>query len=210
MKKVMFLVIVVLLLVAFGVSAFMVGSYLLNGKEQADRNEELAQMVEDARNNTTVPVETTVGETQPGEIVQETVTREWYHSDWIEEKIHQEFPEAEVAHLPEFPSAKQNEMALLAASRHKEVVFVTYCNARPYQGTDCLTRRVENLIDCVNMSNKLGGVVHFGNPYALQPLQHVKRKIFGYTMPATQPYCIDVLKGTIPAKGTLPFNIEFQ
>ena len=67
MKKVMFLVIVVLLLVAFGVSAFMVGSYLLNGKANADRNEELAQMVEDARNNVTVPVETTAGETQSGE-----------------------------------------------------------------------------------------------------------------------------------------------
>ena len=43
MKKVLFIVIVVALLIAFGVSAFMVGSYLINGKEQADRNEELAQ-----------------------------------------------------------------------------------------------------------------------------------------------------------------------
>jgi len=67
MKKVMFIVIVVLLLVAFGVSAFMVGNYLLEGKEQADRNEELAQMVESAKptaptaNEETVPGET--GET---------------------------------------------------------------------------------------------------------------------------------------------------
>lgn len=51
MKKVIFLVTIVLLLAAFGVSAFMVGSYLLDGKEQEARNEELAQMVEDARNN---------------------------------------------------------------------------------------------------------------------------------------------------------------
>ena len=48
-KKVIFLVTIVLLLVAFGVSAFMVGNYLLDGKKQAERNEELAQMVEDAR-----------------------------------------------------------------------------------------------------------------------------------------------------------------
>ena len=51
MKKVIFLVTIVLLLAAFGVSAFMVGSYLLDGKEQEERNDELAQMVEDARNN---------------------------------------------------------------------------------------------------------------------------------------------------------------
>ena len=45
MKKVMFIVIVVLLLIAFGVSAFMVANYLIDGKAQAERNEELAQMV---------------------------------------------------------------------------------------------------------------------------------------------------------------------
>ena len=39
---------------------------------------------------------------------------------------------------------------------------------------------------------------------------HVKRMIFGYNMPQTQPYTIDVLKGTIPAKGTLPYNIQFR
>ena len=50
MKKVIFLVTIVLLLAAFGVSAFMIGSYLMDGKEQEQRNEELAQMVEDARN----------------------------------------------------------------------------------------------------------------------------------------------------------------
>lgn len=57
MKKVLFIIVVVLLLIAFGVSAFMVGSYLLDGKKQADRNEELAQMVEDARATTPVATE---------------------------------------------------------------------------------------------------------------------------------------------------------
>ena len=67
MKKVLFVIVMILLLVAFGVSAFMVGNYLLDGKKQADRNEELAQMVEDAKQNATVAVEDTVpGETAPG------------------------------------------------------------------------------------------------------------------------------------------------
>ena len=38
MKKVMFIVIVVLLLIAFGVSAFMVANYLIDGKAQAERS----------------------------------------------------------------------------------------------------------------------------------------------------------------------------
>ena len=33
MKKVLFIIVVVLLLIAFGVSAFMVGRYLINSKE---------------------------------------------------------------------------------------------------------------------------------------------------------------------------------
>ena len=64
MKKVLFVIVVVLLLIAFGVSAFMVGSYLLDGKKQADRNNELAQMVEDARATapTPAPMEESVPE----------------------------------------------------------------------------------------------------------------------------------------------------
>ena len=65
-KKVLFIVIVAVLLIAFGVSAYMVGSYLLDGKKQAERNEELAQMVDAAKSTTeateteaTIPAEST-------------------------------------------------------------------------------------------------------------------------------------------------------
>ena len=73
-KKVIFAVIVALLLIAFGVSAFMVGSYLMDGKKQAERNEQLQQMVEAAKSTTeaaqtqeTVPA--AAGETTPGTTV---------------------------------------------------------------------------------------------------------------------------------------------
>lgn len=62
MKKVLFIIVVILLLIAFGVSAFMVGSYLLNGKKQAERNDELAQMVEDARATTPATTEASISE----------------------------------------------------------------------------------------------------------------------------------------------------
>ena len=62
MKKVMFICTVILLLVAFGVSAFMVGSYLLEGREQAERKEELSQMVADAKDQTEAAAETAAGE----------------------------------------------------------------------------------------------------------------------------------------------------
>ena len=140
----------------------------------------------------------------------EITTKNWYFPKKIADKIRQEYPDAGIVYLPELPDQKQNEKVLLESGKYDDVVFITFCMTQAYLGTDCMTRRVENMIDCINLANKLAAVVHFGNPFALQPLMHVKRKIFGYTMPDTQLYTIDVLKGKIPAKGTLPFHITFK
>ena len=57
MKKTLFIVTILLLVAAFGISAFMVGNYLLDGKKQADRMDQLAEAVSNAQ------TETTAGET---------------------------------------------------------------------------------------------------------------------------------------------------
>ncbi len=134
----------------------------------------------------------------------------WYYPQIIAEKIRKEFPDAGVMYLTEFPNTTQNEKVLLEAAKYDDVTFLTFCTSPAYQGTDGLTRRVENLIDCVNLAGKLAAVAHFGNPFALEPLMHVKRKLFGYTMPESQSYTIEVLAGKLPAKGNLPFRINFK
>ena len=144
------------------------------------------------------------------EVMMEITSKNWYYPKRIAEKIRQQFPDAEVMYLPEFANQIQNEKVLRTSTNYDDVVFITFCMTQAYLGTDCLTRRTENMIDSINLSGKLAAVVHFGNPFALQPLLHVKRKIFGYTMPDTQLYAIDVLDGKLPAKGTLPFKIEFK
>lgn len=58
MKKALFTVVVLLLVVAFGVSAFLVGSYLLEGKEQEEKFDDLASIKENAM------AESVPGETQ--------------------------------------------------------------------------------------------------------------------------------------------------
>lgn len=63
MKKGMFIVVVVLLLIALGVSAFMVGSYLLEGKEQEDRYNELSQIAASSRETIEATKAETTGET---------------------------------------------------------------------------------------------------------------------------------------------------
>lgn len=144
------------------------------------------------------------------ELAQETITRDWYRPGKIEQKIHEEFPEAEVVYLPEFPTAGDNEKALVAATRHKEVVFITYCNARPYQGSGIMTRRAEAIVNGLIFSGKVSAVVHFGNPEAMEKIDHAPRMLFGYMMPQSQLHAIEVLAGKLPAKGKLPFNIKLR
>ena len=49
MKKILFTLTVLLLVVAFGVSAFMVGNYLLEGKRQEDQMKDLANQISQAQ-----------------------------------------------------------------------------------------------------------------------------------------------------------------
>ena len=48
------------------------------------------------------------------------------------------------------------------------------------------------------------------SPFALEPLMHVKRKLFGYNMPGAQECAIDALAGKQDAPGSLPVNCNFQ
>lgn len=149
-------------------------------------------------------------DSKAGKVVSEAIARNWYCPDLIAAKIRTEFPEAEVVWLPEYPSANDNDRVLVAATRHKEVVFVTYCTTRPYLGTDCMTRRAEAVINALIYSGKVSAVLHFGNPFAQRPIKHVPRRLFGYMMPQSQEYAIEVLAGKLPARGKLPFEVKFD
>lgn len=73
MKKTVFIAVVILLLIAFGVSAFMVGSYVIRSKEQERLNEELAGMVTAAPTTTaTQAAQTTQTEEEPTETTEAT------------------------------------------------------------------------------------------------------------------------------------------
>lgn len=55
MKKILFTLTVLLLVVAFGVSAFMVGNYLLEGKRQEDQMKDLANQISQAQSEAADP-----------------------------------------------------------------------------------------------------------------------------------------------------------
>ncbi len=144
------------------------------------------------------------------EIGEEVTFGAWYSAQRVADKIKEVFPKSDIVFLPEFSQAKDNEKVLLAATEHKEVIFITFCNTAAYLGTDALTRRTEAVLNSLINSKKVSAVLHFGNPHALKNISHVNRVLFGYHIPESQQHAIDVLKGTVEAKGKLPFEIELQ
>lgn len=129
----------------------------------------------------------------------------WYQPNAVIEAIRREFPNAEVATLPEFPTANQNDIALTAATKHDEVVLVSFCTSGCYLGADGLTRRVEAVFRALIASGKVSAHVHFGNPFALSELPAAPRRLFGYNNFRALHYAIEILAGRYPAKGKLPF-----
>ena len=75
MKKPIYIAAIVLLLLVFGVSAFMVGSYLLEGKEQTEKYDSLAALKDSAKENATTATESTE-ETDPEGTFREAEVRD--------------------------------------------------------------------------------------------------------------------------------------
>lgn len=128
-----------------------------------------------------------------------------YDAEGAIQAIKEYFPNCDIELIPEFPTPRDNDRVLTAASKHDEVVFVSFCETAPYMGTDCLTRRIEAVIDALSMPGKLKTLVHFGNPLATKTLKPIPRKIFGYSAAASQAHAFEVLAGKYPAKGKNPY-----
>ena len=140
----------------------------------------------------------------------EIMTAKWYSPDRIAKRIKENFPDSDIEFVPEFSAWKDHERVLNKATGFNEVVVITFCNTYCYLGTDGLTRRAEAWINALQYSGKISAVVHFGNPYAMQKINHIPRRIFGYMIPESQEYAIDILAGKIEAKGKLPFECKFD
>lgn len=139
------------------------------------------------------------------EVSGEVTFGRWYSHERVVDAIKKNFPNADIELIPEFPGPSVNERVLNSATRYSKVVFVSFCATCAYLGTDCLTRRIESVIEAIALSGKLEALVHFGNPLAVSRLTKADRRIFGYMAPESQTYAIEALAGKIEARGKSPF-----
>ena len=146
----------------------------------------------------------------PDSDAEEITTGEWYDPRRVAARVSELFPKAGIFYMSEYPNANDNQQLLNNLTRFDEVVFVTFCTTTAYLGSDCLTRRAEAIINGVVYSGKVSAVVHFGNPYALEKIEHVPRRIFGFMTPESQRHTIDVLCGNMIPEGKLPLKLNLK
>ena len=128
-----------------------------------------------------------------------------YDENRVIKAIKANFPNAEIVTTPEYPWSTDTHKVMQAVVRHEKCIVVTFSSGQAFLGVDCLTRRTEAMIKAIALGGKLEGIVHIGNPFALNTIPYCDRKLLGYRTGEAQDYIFEVLAGKYPARGVLPF-----
>ena len=91
-----------------------------------------------------------------------------------------------------------------------ELIFMTFTEALAYTGPEYLTHRVVNLIDAMQITDRISTLIHFGNPHVLEELPHIPRVIFGGHAADSVDATLEVLAGDYPANGVPTYKFKLQ
>lgn len=140
-------------------------------------------------------------EMNPADVAVDTFKSNWLFPDKIKKRILELFPNSQVHFIHQMPTARQNQLALIYATKNEDVVFLTFSETIAYVGQDEITKRVRTLMEAMQYTDKISAVVHFGDPTTLSGLPHIPRYIMGDTYEGSVDACLDVLAGKLEAKG---------
>lgn len=145
-----------------------------------------------------------------GKVNVDTFSKGWYQPQAIIQRLKTLFPNSEVFAINQFPSPLQNVQLLERSINYDDVIFVTYADSAAYIGRECLTSRIVSVIQALQVTNRVSTVVHFGNPFVLEELEHIPRILIGGCSLDSICCTLDVLAGNYPAKGHLPYELTLN
>ena len=145
-----------------------------------------------------------------GKVNVDTFSKGWYQPKAIIHRLKTLFPNSEAFAINQFPSPLQNVQLLERSINYDDVIFVTYADSAAYIGRECLTSRIVSVIQALQVTNRVSTVVHFGNPFVLEELEHIPRILIGGCSLDSICCTLDVLAGKYPAKGHLPFELTLN
>lgn len=134
----------------------------------------------------------------------------WYRPRKIMEQLESTFPNSKAVAINEFPTPGQNKDVLERSVDYDDVVFVTFSESQAYVGPECFTTRIIALVDALQITQRVSTIVHFGNPFVLEALEHIPRVVIGCPSAASVECTLDVLAGKYPAKGVLTHEVHLK
>ena len=145
-----------------------------------------------------------------GKVAVDTFSNGWHYPARITKKIKELFPNAETKVIHQFPTQGEMMWSLSDSLGCDELVFMTFSEALAYTGREHLTRRIENLIEAMQLTNRISTLIHFGNPHVLETLPHIPRYIFGGQSAESVDTTLEVLAGEYPANGVPTYHADLK
>lgn len=145
-----------------------------------------------------------------GQLSIDTFSGGFYDPARIMRRLEELFPNSKAIAIRQFPTAANNCHALHEAVNFDDVILVTYMEGRAYVGREEFTPPIISLIEAMQVSDQISAVVHFGTPYALEPLPHIPRVLIGTSSKKGVMAALEVLAGNYPAKGKLTYSVNLK
>ena len=145
-----------------------------------------------------------------GGVMVDTFTNGWLYPNKVIEKIKTLFPNSEVRIFHQFPTALQNRDVLQSAVNFEDVIFMTFSEPLAYAGREHITERVVTLMECMQYTNRISTLIHFGNPCILHVLPHIPRYLLGCISEESVNTCLEILAGDYEAKGVKTYDFTLN
>ena len=149
-------------------------------------------------------------EVNDGKIDVDTMTKKWYNPNEIKDRLLELYPGSAARIIREYPSSTDGWSICGDNVKYDEVVFVTFSDGKAYQGCEDFTPRLISLFVCLQVTNRISTVLHFGNPFILEDLPHVSRVLVGGNSQAAVDAGINALSGKVQANGKMTYDVKLK
>lgn len=140
----------------------------------------------------------------------DTFSTSWQNPARIAAKIKELFPNARYKFIHEFPSQGEMTDTVNDTLDCDELIFMSFSEFLSNTGPEHITIRTTNLINAMQLTDRISTLIHIGNPKTIEVLSHIKRVIFGGLSAESVDTTLEVLAGTYTANGTPTYEFNLQ
>lgn len=145
-----------------------------------------------------------------GKITIDTFTTTWYDPHRIVKQLEATFPNSRIFAMDEFPNTSHNWILVNENIDYDDVILVTFMDGKAYQGEESFSGRFVTAVKALQITDRVSAILHYGNPYPLEALEHIPRVIIGGQSFESVETGIKVLAGDYPAKGKLTYDLKLK